>query len=128
MRHGLLRMLRRRQSLLTPYIPKAKLLHVRTVHWNSWGDEGHLRSRGKEQPVRSSWSPQEARGNIVSIGASTLTTDVGFSLTKTYTKHTLTLTPELGLEFKTQGELTVFFLIFSLRDEGVAAGSPKDQG
>ncbi|GKA56743.1 reverse transcriptase domain-containing protein [Tanacetum coccineum] len=43
MRYGLLRMLRRRQSLLTPNIPKAKLLHVRTVHWNSWGDEGHLR-------------------------------------------------------------------------------------
>ncbi|GKA37793.1 reverse transcriptase domain-containing protein, partial [Tanacetum coccineum] len=39
MRYGLLRMLRRRQSLLTPNIPKAKLLHVRMVHWNSWGDE-----------------------------------------------------------------------------------------
>ncbi|GKB71339.1 hypothetical protein Tco_0932751 [Tanacetum coccineum] len=97
MRYGLLRMLRRRQSLLTPNIPKAKLLHVRTVHWNSWGDEGHLRrqgaasqeqlvpSGGKEQPVKSSRFPQEearssqsgvARSNIVSIGASTLTTDV----------------------------------------------------
>ncbi|GJS40574.1 hypothetical protein Tco_0565617 [Tanacetum coccineum] len=43
MRYGLLQMLRRRQSLLTPNIPKAKLLHVRTAHWNSWGDEGHLR-------------------------------------------------------------------------------------
>ncbi|GJT70331.1 hypothetical protein Tco_1029617 [Tanacetum coccineum] len=30
MRYGLLRMLRRRKSLLTPNIPKAKLLHVRT--------------------------------------------------------------------------------------------------
>ncbi|GJV15545.1 hypothetical protein Tco_1360868 [Tanacetum coccineum] len=39
---SILRMLRRRQSLLTPNILKAKLLHVRTVHWNSWGDEGHL--------------------------------------------------------------------------------------
>ncbi|GJR03880.1 hypothetical protein Tco_0526864 [Tanacetum coccineum] len=43
MRYGLLQMLRRRQSLLTPNIPKAKLLHIRTAHWNSWGDEGHLR-------------------------------------------------------------------------------------
>ncbi|GJR21838.1 hypothetical protein Tco_0970365 [Tanacetum coccineum] len=44
MGYGLLRMLRRRQSLLTPNILKAKLLHVRTVYWNSWGGEGHLRT------------------------------------------------------------------------------------
>ncbi|GKB21477.1 hypothetical protein Tco_0855400, partial [Tanacetum coccineum] len=64
MRHGLIRMLWGRQSLLTPNIPKANLLYVRTVHWNSWGDEGHIRSRGgKEQPVRSSWSRQKARSS-----------------------------------------------------------------
>ncbi|GJS33014.1 reverse transcriptase domain-containing protein [Tanacetum coccineum] len=40
-----------RQSLLTPNIPKTKSLHVGTVHWNSWGDKGHLRSRGKVQQV-----------------------------------------------------------------------------
>ncbi|GJT70336.1 hypothetical protein Tco_1029622 [Tanacetum coccineum] len=51
--YGLLRMLRRRQSLLTPNIPKAKLLHVRTL----------VPSGGKEQPVKSSWSPQEARSS-----------------------------------------------------------------
>ena len=33
------------------------------------------------------------------------------SLTKTYAKHILILTPELGLGLKTRGELTVFFLI-----------------
>ncbi|GJV59070.1 hypothetical protein Tco_1465170 [Tanacetum coccineum] len=43
MRYGLLRMLWGRQSLLTPNIPKAKLLYVGAVHWNSWDDEGHLR-------------------------------------------------------------------------------------
>ncbi|GKB81353.1 mediator of RNA polymerase II transcription subunit 25 [Tanacetum coccineum] len=44
MRYGLLRMLCGRQSLLTPNIPKAKLLYIRMVHWNSWDDKGHLRS------------------------------------------------------------------------------------
>ncbi|GKD08769.1 hypothetical protein Tco_1188454 [Tanacetum coccineum] len=64
MRYGLLRMLWGRQSLLTPNIPKAKLLYVGAVHWNSWDDEGHLKSRdGREQPVKSSWSPQEARSS-----------------------------------------------------------------
>ncbi|GKE64478.1 hypothetical protein Tco_1518639, partial [Tanacetum coccineum] len=48
-----------RQSQLTPNIPKIKPLHAGTVHWNSWGDEGHLRSRGaKEQQ-----SPQEVRSS-----------------------------------------------------------------
>ncbi|GJX70223.1 reverse transcriptase domain-containing protein [Tanacetum coccineum] len=51
MRYGLLWMLRRRQSLLTPNIPKANLLHVRTVHWNSWGDEGHLRAGSKNSQM-----------------------------------------------------------------------------
>ncbi|GJS25819.1 hypothetical protein Tco_0486439 [Tanacetum coccineum] len=32
-----------RQLLLTPNIPKTKPLYVGTVHWNSWGDEGHLK-------------------------------------------------------------------------------------
>ncbi|GJT11980.1 hypothetical protein Tco_0859022 [Tanacetum coccineum] len=79
--------------------------YFKTVHWNNWGDEGHLRSRGKEQPVRSSWSPQEARGNIVSIGASTLTTDI-----------------------QNPGRANGVLSYFSLRDEGVAAGYPEDQG
>lgn len=33
------------------------------------------------------------------------------SLTKTYAKHILILTLELGLGLKTRGELTVFFII-----------------
>ncbi|GJV59074.1 hypothetical protein Tco_1465174 [Tanacetum coccineum] len=52
MKYGLLRMLWGRQSLLTPNIPKAKLLYVGAVHWNSWDDEGHLRSRGVASPFR----------------------------------------------------------------------------
>ncbi|GKC85206.1 hypothetical protein Tco_1140923 [Tanacetum coccineum] len=59
MRYGLLRMLRRRQSLLTPNIPNAKLLHVRTVHWNSWGDEGYLR---EDSPGGTSAPAGQAQG------------------------------------------------------------------
>ncbi|GKD77171.1 hypothetical protein Tco_1339792 [Tanacetum coccineum] len=43
MRYGLLRILWGRQSQLTPNIPETKPLYVGTVHWNSWGDEVHLR-------------------------------------------------------------------------------------
>ncbi|GKA78255.1 polcalcin Syr v 3-like protein, partial [Tanacetum coccineum] len=66
MRYGLLRILWGRQSQLTPNIPKTKPLHVGTVHWNSWGDEGHLRfnvSSGGEV-----MSPQEVRNNVSSGG------------------------------------------------------------
>ncbi|GKD58028.1 hypothetical protein Tco_1295537 [Tanacetum coccineum] len=88
MRYGLLRILWGRQSKLTPNIPETKPLYVGTVHWNSWGDEVHLRRQGatsqeqpvplggKKQPVRSRQSPQEARSNTVSIIACTLTTDL----------------------------------------------------
>ncbi|GJV35428.1 hypothetical protein Tco_1407905 [Tanacetum coccineum] len=70
---------RRGNHQLTPNVPKTKPLHVGTVHWNSWGDEGHLRSRGnnlrsgvssggkeqqvssrgKEQPVSSEGKEQQ---------------------------------------------------------------------
>ncbi|GKF50874.1 hypothetical protein Tco_0147341 [Tanacetum coccineum] len=60
MRYGLLRILWGRQSQLTPNIPKTKPLHVGTVHWNSWDDEGHLRSRDNNLGVVSM---QELKSN-----------------------------------------------------------------
>ncbi|GJS12886.1 hypothetical protein Tco_0407358 [Tanacetum coccineum] len=53
MRYGLLQILWGRQSQLTPNILETKPLYVGTVHWNSWGDEGHLRSRGNNSGVAS---------------------------------------------------------------------------
>ncbi|GJS18028.1 reverse transcriptase domain-containing protein [Tanacetum coccineum] len=63
MRYGLILILWRRQSQLTPNIPKTKPLYVITVCWTSWGDEGHLRSKGNDDgavsahKVKSSVSP-----------------------------------------------------------------------
>ncbi|GKE25194.1 hypothetical protein Tco_1436706, partial [Tanacetum coccineum] len=53
MRYGLLRIIWGRRSQLTPNIPKAKPLYVGMVRWSSWGDEGHLRSRGNDNRVTS---------------------------------------------------------------------------
>ncbi|GJW25943.1 hypothetical protein Tco_0039754, partial [Tanacetum coccineum] len=49
-----------RQSQLTHNIPETKPLHVGTVHWNSWGHEGHLTSRGNNSGVTSLLRRQEA--------------------------------------------------------------------
>ncbi|GJV70562.1 hypothetical protein Tco_1490557 [Tanacetum coccineum] len=68
-------------------IPKTKPLHIGTVGWSSWVDEGHLRSRGNDYGAMSNqeeeqcfsmrfnvssggevMSPQEVRNNVSSGG------------------------------------------------------------
>nr|GEV40860.1 RNA-directed DNA polymerase, eukaryota [Tanacetum cinerariifolium] len=46
---------------ITINIPKTKSLHVGTLCWSSWGDEGYLKSRGNDDGVLSA---QELRSSV----------------------------------------------------------------